>query len=397
MKDKVMNSNIWKYYLFSLFRQFFLFTPILVLFFQENNLSMTEILLLQSIYSVVIVFLEIPTGAIGDHFGKKISISLGSFLFATGALVYSFGTDFYGFLIAELIIGIGSSLISGSDSAIIHSSLKVLKREKDYKKIEGTANSLKLTGFMLGGLVGGWVAHYSLRLTMFSSACFSFITFFISLLMVEPKIIIKEKHRESFKELIINSIKIVKNHKLILWLFFYSSIIAALSYIMTWYYQPYFQLLDIPLIYFGGIYAILGLVGIIASKYVHQIESFFGNKGSLIFLSILIIISSFFISRIVTIFGIVFLFLHQIFSGISKTIFSDRILNLIPSSKSATILSINNLGHRFFYALAGPFFGLLTDTYNLQVTMLSLSIITLAFTIIMFVVYKFIPEHFLLK
>jgi MFS family permease len=389
-----MKSNIWKYYLFSLFRQFFFFAPVLVLFFQENHLSMTQILLLQSIYSIAIVILEIPTGTIGDYFGKKVSVSIGALLFALGLGIYSFGTNFFIFLIAELTCGFGSSLISGSDSALIHSTLKTIKKEKDYKKVEGTANSLKLTGFMFGGLLGGWIAHYSLRMTMVGSAGIAFLTFLISLLIVEPRLKVKEEEKESFKEIMINSIQIVKNHKLILWLFFYSSIITALAHIMIWYYQPYFVLVNIPVIHFGWIYAVMGIVAIIASKYTQQIEEFFGNKGSLIFLSALIVISSFFLGKIIALFAVGFFLLHQVFSGIAKTIFNDRILQIVPSTKSATILSINNLGIRFIYALAGPFFGYLTDTYDLQTTMLSLSIITLSVTILLFMIYRFIPEHF---
>src|SRR3989338_9892438 len=106
-----IKSNIKLYYLFNLFRQSFFFAPVIFLFFQANNLSMTQILLLQSIYSIAIVLLEVPTGAVGDYFGKKTSISIGAFLFFLGLSIYSIGTNFFIFLVAELTAGLGSSLI----------------------------------------------------------------------------------------------------------------------------------------------------------------------------------------------------------------------------------------------------------------------------------------------
>jgi len=384
-----IKSNITLYYLFNLFRQSFFFAPVVVLFFQANNLSMTEILLLQSIYSIAIVLLEVPTGAIGDYFGKKISISIGAFLFFLGLSIYSIGTSFTIFLIAELVAGIGSSLISGSDSALIHGSLKNIGKEKDYKKVEGTANSFLLTGFLIAGLIGGYIGGYSLRLTMICSAVSAFIVFIISLFFTEPKIKV-EGEKEAYKELIINSIEIVRENKLLLWLIFYSAILTAFAYVLGWYYQLFFIKVNIDVVYFGWLYALLGIIAIVSSKYTHQIEIFFGNKGSLILLSSLIIIPSILLGKIASIFAVSLFAFHQIFRGISKVIFNERILSVIPSSKSATILSINNLGNRFFFALLGPIFGYLTDAYSLEITLLSLGISVFSISIIMVVIYNYI-------
>ena len=74
------------------------FAPVIFLFFTENGLSMTQILFLQSIYAIFTVILEIPTGTIGDYFGRKLSVSLGTFIFAFGIGIYSFGNSFTFFL-----------------------------------------------------------------------------------------------------------------------------------------------------------------------------------------------------------------------------------------------------------------------------------------------------------
>jgi MFS family permease len=368
------------------------FAPVIFLFFTENGLSMTQILLLQSIYAIFTVILEIPTGTIGDYFGRKLSVSLGTFIFAFGIGIYSFGNSFTFFLVAELICALGGALISGSDMALIHSTLKSLKRDKEYKKIEGTTNSIRLTGMMLASLAGGLIGNFSLRLTLLVAGFMVFIAFLVSLTFKEPKLIVEKDKKESFNEIIVSSIKLIKNHNLLLWLIIFSSFMIGLGQIIHWYYQPYFLLVNISVAYFGFIYVVLELLSIVASRFTNEIETYFKGQKSLILLSLLLIIPTLFLGLFVHVFSILFFILHKIFFGIVGTILSDKVLKIIPSSKAATILSMGNLGRRFVYAMIGPIIGYLSDIYSLSYALIAFSIIVTVISIILFSFYKFIPE-----
>ena len=94
-----------------------LFMPIVVLFYEDNGLEMRHVFILQAIYSVSIVALEIPSGFLADAMGRRKTIIIGTVLGTLGFATYSFSYGFVGFLIAEIILGIGQSLISGADSA----------------------------------------------------------------------------------------------------------------------------------------------------------------------------------------------------------------------------------------------------------------------------------------
>ena len=100
-----------------------LIMPIITLFYQENGLGMKDVLLLQGIYSVAIVVLEIPSGYFADVWGRKSTLIIGSFLGVLGFAIYSFTSGFWSFLVAELVLGIGQSFISGSDSALLYDTL----------------------------------------------------------------------------------------------------------------------------------------------------------------------------------------------------------------------------------------------------------------------------------
>jgi MFS family permease len=97
--------------------------PIVVLFYKENGLNVTQVFILQSVYSLSIVLLEIPSGYFADVLGRKNTISLGAILGFVGYAIYSVTSGFWGFFIAEVLLGFGQSMISGADSALLYDSL----------------------------------------------------------------------------------------------------------------------------------------------------------------------------------------------------------------------------------------------------------------------------------
>src|SRR3990167_4526278 len=117
-------SNIRKYYLFQFFNNLVYFSPVIFLFWQANGLNMTQIMLLQSIYSIGVVILELPTGAFADYFGKKKSLMVCSLLWTVGLIGYGLSHTFWQFALGELIVGVGSAFISGADRAYIHEILR---------------------------------------------------------------------------------------------------------------------------------------------------------------------------------------------------------------------------------------------------------------------------------
>jgi len=95
MKSKY-ESNIWKMYVIKGSRYFMLFMPIIVLFYFDNGLSMTDVFLLQAIFSIFIVIIEIPSGYIADIFGRKTTIIFATIFSFIGLVVYSVAIGFTG-------------------------------------------------------------------------------------------------------------------------------------------------------------------------------------------------------------------------------------------------------------------------------------------------------------
>ena len=119
-----------------------LYMPIVVPFYESNGLSMKDIMVLQGVYSVAIVILEVPSGYLADVIGRRKTLILGAVFGTFGFATYSFSYGFVGFLVAEIILGIGQSCISGADSAMLYDSLLEKGMEKKYTRYEGRITSL---------------------------------------------------------------------------------------------------------------------------------------------------------------------------------------------------------------------------------------------------------------
>ncbi|MBS1266681.1 MAG: hypothetical protein MAG795_00649 [Candidatus Woesearchaeota archaeon] len=78
---KNIKNNIIKLYVYNFILGLMLFAPIVVLFWQQNGLSLTQIMVLQSLYSVCVILFEIPTGYFADVHGRRKSFVLGSVAF----------------------------------------------------------------------------------------------------------------------------------------------------------------------------------------------------------------------------------------------------------------------------------------------------------------------------
>jgi MFS family permease len=111
---------------------------IITLFWQRAlGMSMHEILLLQAIFGVTIAAFEFPSGYLADRLGYRRALLLGSVLNAFGWGAYAVADTFADAVVAEVTLGLGLSLISGTDSALMFESLRETGRQDEYRRWDG--------------------------------------------------------------------------------------------------------------------------------------------------------------------------------------------------------------------------------------------------------------------
>lgn len=354
-----------------------LFVPIAVIFWMNNGLSFTMIMILQSLFSVAVVLLEVPTGYFADVHGRKLSLLYGAVACAGGMIAYSFGFNFFQFLLGELLLAVGVAFVSGANSALVYDTLVDLKREEDYKKIWGNTVFYRLISMSVFSLLSGYIAEVNMRYTLYVPAIIFLIMIPIIATLKEPnhhKIVLKKHYLVELKNILITSI--LKKEKL-KWIILYSALIFTFTQIALWFYQPYFELSGIKLVYFGYIFASFNIVAALSSKYSHKIEKRIGQKLSLVSLVLIVGIGYLLMGNLIFLFSFVFCFSQQFTRGFYEVVITDYINKLTDSNVRATVLSAQSFLGRLVYAITIPFIGLLTDKTSIVFSLNFLGISTL--------------------
>ncbi|GAB7086811.1 MFS transporter [Marinifilum fragile] len=358
-------GNIPKLYAIKIAKWFMLTMPIIVLFYQENGLSMQDVLTLKGIYSVAVVVLEIPSGYLADVWGRKKSLILGAILGCLGFVVYSFSYGFTGFLAAELILGIGSSFISGSDSAMLYDSLLKMNREKEYLKQESRVMSVGNFAEAIAGIAGGSLALISLRTPFVLQSFIAFIAIPAAFLLLDPNQD-SQKSKAGFKH-ILNIVKFsLWDSAKLRWNIVLSSVIGCATLTLAWFIQPYLKDLDMEVSTIGVIWTLLNLTVGFVALLAHRVEGYLGKIGTSTFIVIGIssgfILSGWFHSLI----GVGVFFFFYFVRGIATPVLKDYINRITESDMRATVLSVRNFIIRICFAVIGPFLGWYTDHYSIS-------------------------------
>ena len=367
---QTVRSNILRLYIIKLSKWLMLTMPILFLFYRENGLATHDLFLLKAVYSAAIVCLEIPSGYFGDIWGRKSSLVLGSVLGFVGFALYCVSTGFWGFLACEIILGIGQSFISGSDSALLYDTLQEAKKEKEYLKIEGRLISAGNFAEAIAAPLGVLIAVISLRTTFFFQAAVAFSAIPAALTLFEPG------RREmtgttSFKQILrIVRYALFENRGLQATIV-YSSVIGTATLTMAWFVQPYFVFLAMPLALYGIFIPLLNLTAGITSMHAYKIEKRLGRENTILFIAIGIASGYLCLGLFNTLWAMFFLFLFYIIRGIATPILKNHINEITPSEIRATVLSIRSLIIRLAFVILGPFLGWFADRAGLPSTLVT--------------------------
>ena len=370
----MLYSNIFKMHLLKAIMWFMVAMPIIVLFFQEHGLSLSEVMILQAIYSIAVALFEIPSGYIADVFGRKKTIILSTIFCFVGYLIFSSYSNFYLFAIAEIFVGIGGSLMSGADSALIYDTLLESKREESYTKIEGKNYAIGNFSESIAGVFGGFLAVSSIYMPVYVQTIVLFFSIPIAFSLVEPTINRVNKKIFSFKSIT----SIVKfsmiDHLKLKWLIIYSSVMGLGTLSMAWFAQPFFKEINLPLIYFGVLWAGLNFSAGITSFNSHY---FYKNKGYkiLIILSLLMSSSFLILGFNSSLLGLLFIFFIYLLRGIITPILRTEININTSSNKRATVLSIRSFIIRISFAILAPILAYISEIYSLAIVFYILALI----------------------
>lgn len=135
-----------------------------MLFLIGHGLTIFEASLVNVVFFVVVTLLEVPTGLVADHYGRKVSYVLSSIMNAFGLFMYWSSTTFWGFILAESLIALGLTLSSGAFQAWLVDRTRYFGYNGEHTKVFGQQQIVKTLAMVGGGVIGGYLAEVDIAL-----------------------------------------------------------------------------------------------------------------------------------------------------------------------------------------------------------------------------------------
>ncbi len=392
----------YKFSAYGFLKNLRLFEPFLILFFLGSGMSYMDIGILYAVAEISTNILEIPTGIYADMFGRRKSMLMGFGAYIISFLIFYFTANFYTFLLAMVLYGLGDAFRSGTHKAMILEYLKINNIEEKKVEYYGATRSASQFGSAINSLLAGLVVFYTGDYhIIFLITIVPYILDFINL-ATYPKMLdgnIEKSIKNNRKKQAISTLKdfgrMFKNKKALRALLnsavFDSGFKASKDYL-----QPILQTFAVSLPLFlyltdakrtaiivGVVYFFLYLLSSYASKKSHVALKKIGNIAFAINITFIIgTISLLFAGlaymlAIFTVSIILFITLHFIFN-LRRPMNVSYVSDSISSKIMASGLSVESQLKMVFSASFAFLIGLLANTFGVGASLFAVGMIILA-------------------
>lgn len=376
----MMIQNPLKIFNWSTFLQTQIFMlPVLLLFYQENGLTIGDFFLFQGIFSITALLFEVPSGYLGDIFPRKNILILSYSFFLCRLLLWIFFGGYWILLAGEILYSLSKATYSGVADGYIYDYLKTQNKTKDMLKYYGRLNFYMSIGTALAAVVGPFLyEHYGFMTLLVLETILNTVS--ILMLFLLPKVPPAKKKIGSISDKYHDLYRIAKSalkNIQLKYYMFYSGMLAATTMVFVWSFQPLMKAALIPVSLYGIVYGFnhgfRALAGFCLHKTLAKIS--LKNLGVvnyilyiLSFLSCLLILKE--QSPVLGMILMIFI-CFVIGSQLTFTLGSiARIHSLTTSDIRSTVASVNNMISRFMAGVMLILFKFLLDGITLEVSML---------------------------
>jgi MFS family permease len=343
-----------------------LMSAVIIPFFREwGRLSFVQIFALQTWFMLMCFLMEVPTGAVADRFGRKVSVALGGLLLAAASLLYGSFPHLPVFVAAEALFAVAIALVSGADEALAYDSLLALGREKDASHVMARLEAAKLTGIFAGALLGAVVAsRLGVRWPMLLQALPLGLSGLVALSLVEPPRGEKEvTEGGGYLRLLSGGLHHFRSAPELRALALDQVACATVAWLVIWLYQLQLARVGVPLAAYGVVHAAMGLGQIALLSRVARVERAVGGKARLALITALVpALAMLGLAGTDRVTVSLFLIVAAASAGLGRPpLFSGPINRRIPSGRRATVLSAVSAARTLAVGLVYPAVGAMLD------------------------------------
>jgi MFS family permease len=373
--NRLLQNNIRTIYLMGFFHSFMVVIPVFVPLLQGHGLSMSEVLQTQAMFALTIALCEVPSGYIADTWGRRETILLGAALNAVGFLSLLGADSFMDFLLYEVILGVGFSLISGADLALLYDT-ELYLQERGLPGGAGPGKSLsrliaiEAAASGVAGVVASLLLLWSLDAVVLVQAFTGLLPLLLGLTLAEaPRPRRQGEHRDNARRIVD---LLLFGKPVVFWTAFAIAVFGLLAVYVFWIYQKYWELQGVPLGWFGYIWAAFALTVSLAARYSAALEQRLGTRGVLYLIALLPLLGLLGMALGSGWIGVLFGFAIQISRGLSMSLFYEALNRRVPGDFRATVNSLVSLAVRAIFIVTGPVLEFALDHYGMQATLLGL-------------------------
>ena len=161
MDSLTINKQYIKFCAYGFLRNLRFFDAFFILFLLAKGLNYTEIGILYAVREITINAFEIPSGIIADTYGRKNSLMASFLLYIVSFALFYLANEFWFFLTAFILFGIGDAFRTGTHKGIIMSYLKQKNWNDQKINYYGHTRSWSQKGAAISSLFAGLIVFYS--------------------------------------------------------------------------------------------------------------------------------------------------------------------------------------------------------------------------------------------
>src|SRR3989338_8579440 len=175
----------------------------------NNYITLTQIGIVFAMMSIISFFLEIPTGAFADIYGRKASTLVGYFFSGISILLLFFFKSFIGILFFTCTWSIAGTFISGAKESWIIDNIKKKNKGSLIKSFFLKDQFIVGLALVLSGVLGTFVVKkLGIELSWIFAAASFLVTFLV--LAFIPEIKTNKKEQLTFKKIFQQSKKSIQ-------------------------------------------------------------------------------------------------------------------------------------------------------------------------------------------
>lgn len=353
--------------LFIAFRLLFnarFYYPVFAVLQLDYGLTMAQFAILNAVWAVSIVLLEVPSGALADKIGRKRMVVIASILMIVEMALIAFvpfgnaSLIFWVWVINRILSGAAEASASGADEALAYDSFPAAERESRWPQVLSRLMTFSSCAFIVAMLVGGAIYDVDflnnllgtsleketvIRFPIYLTLLSALITLPIALSMKEPEADSGDLAEESVWGNISKAATWIIATPVVFALILAALVHDTLMRLFLTMNSEYYRLIDLPESAFGIIGASFAAMGIIMPRIARRMVESGKMATNYLYVSAFTFLGLLGIAQAWRHYGVLVVILFSAGFGLLNFFSSHYLNSKVDSRHRATVLSFKGL------------------------------------------------------